>query len=90
MIMSAYTKLFTDLSNTCCNHCSSNDYFFNVFFSKFKCHLKSCLLQSISFKTLRNNMNSQTKVSTSMKLEDGRQLYIRLSTLPELVSQRNL
>ena len=38
---------------------------------------------SISFKTLKNNMNSQTRVSTSMRLEDGRQLHIRSNTVAE-------
>ena len=38
---------------------------------------------SISFKTLRDNMISQTRVTTSVKLKDGRQLHIRSNTVAE-------
>jgi len=38
---------------------------------------------SISFKSLRNSMSSQTRVTSSMRLKDGRQLHVRSSTLPE-------
>jgi len=37
----------------------------------------------INFKTLRDIMSSQTRVSTSMRLKDGRQLHVRSNTLSE-------